>query len=200
MAQVECVAVNCALATDVFRGEKSAAVLGDQRIEDLTRDITAAGRAAIDDMLSPPEGWQRTGSALVNGMVSLANLRKRKAQSTGSSQEEALGLGDFADPELILGFVVAVPRYVLSTALKAPTLLAGVVAFYLICAVLPSGLLGDLVMIAFEAVLFRVILEVLLRDRDMILAKSIKDVCQKKDAPGSVVAVLGAAHCNGVRR
>ena len=55
----------------------------------------------------------------------------------------------------ILGFVVAVPRYLLSTALKAPTerhlpvpirstlvgpqaptLLAAVVAFYLICAVL----------------------------------------------------------------
>ncbi|CAE6948005.1 unnamed protein product [Symbiodinium natans] len=100
----------------------------------------------------------------------------------------------------ILGFVVAVPRYLLSTALKAPTLLAAVVAFYLICAVLPSGLIGDLVMIAAEAVLLRVILQVLLRDRDLILAESIKKVCQKKEAPGSVVAVLGAAHCNGVRR
>ncbi|CAE7703166.1 unnamed protein product [Symbiodinium necroappetens] len=170
-----------------------ARVLGDQRIEDLTRDITTAGRcsamkpdvenwqyerqirdisateAAIDDMLSPLEGWQRTGAALVSGMV------------------------------LIFGFVVAVPRYVLSTALKAPTLLAGVLAFYLACAVLPSGILGDLIMIAAEAVLFRVILQVLLRDRDLILAESIKKVCQKKDS-GSVVAVLGAAHCNGVRR
>ncbi|CAE7943947.1 CLC-B [Symbiodinium sp. KB8] len=185
-------------AAEIAEERSIDVVLGDQRIEDLTRDITTAGRAAIDDMLSPLEGWQRTGAALVSGMANLANLRKRKAEASAGS-EEALGLADFADPELIFGFVVAVPRYVLSTALKAPTLLAGVLAFYLACAVLPSGILGDLIMIAAEAVLFRVILQVLLRDRDLILAENIKKVCQKKDS-GSVVAVLGAAHCNGVRR
>ncbi|CAE7808111.1 unnamed protein product [Symbiodinium sp. CCMP2456] len=185
-------------AAEIAEERSIDVVLGDQRIEDLTRDITTAGRAAIDDMLSPLEGWQRTGAALVTGMANLANLRKRKAEASAGS-EEGLGLADFADPELIFGFVVAVPRYVLSTALKAPTLLAGVLAFYLACAVLPSGILGDLIMIAAEAVLFRVILQVLLRDRDLILAENIKRVCQKKDS-GSVVAVLGAAHCNGVRR
>ncbi|CAE7835850.1 clcD [Symbiodinium sp. CCMP2592] len=189
---------DCSAAAEIAEERSIDVVLGDQRIEDLTRDITTAGRAAIDDMLSPLEGWQRTGAALVSGMANLANLRKRKAEASAGS-EEGLGLADFADPELILGFLVAVPRYVLSTALKAPTLLAGLVAFYLACAVLPSGILGDLIMIAAEAVLFRVILQVLLRDRDLILAENIKKVCQKKDS-GSIVAVLGAAHCNGVRR
>ena len=72
---------------------------------------------------------------------------------------------------------------------------------------------------SWQAVLFRVILQVLLRDRDLILAENIKKVCQKKERcekfllitlatcgstsqkdSGSIVAVLGAAHCNGVRR
>ena len=32
--------------------------------------------------------------------------------------DDRLGLWDFADPKLIFGFAVAVPRYLLSTALK----------------------------------------------------------------------------------
>jgi len=189
-------------AADVANASQIDVVLGDQRIEDLTEDIAAAGRSALEDLFSPPDGWQRTGSALVSGLARLANASRRKAQAaaTGDVEEtQGIGLFDFADPGLILGFVVAVPRYLLSTALKAPALLAGVIAFYLGCAVLPSGILSDLIMLALEAVILRIILQVLLRDRDLILAENIKEVCQQ-DSSGSVVAVLGAAHCNGVRR
>lgn len=41
---------------------------------------------------------------------------------------------------------------------------------------------------------------VLLRDRDLILAQSIRRTCGTLSNPGAVVAVLGAAHCNGVKR
>jgi pheromone shutdown protein TraB len=41
---------------------------------------------------------------------------------------------------------------------------------------------------------------VLLRDRDLILAESIRRTCAAPGERGTVVAVLGAAHCNGVKR
>ena len=41
---------------------------------------------------------------------------------------------------------------------------------------------------------------VLLRDRDVILAESIRRTCATPGGSGTVVAVLGAAHCNGVKR
>eukprot|EP00438_Fugacium_kawagutii_P008011 Skav209162 [mRNA] locus=scaffold1137:273554:281235:- [translate_table: standard] len=151
------------------------------------------GAKALDDLMDPPNGWLRTGTEILQG---LQLLFKRRSARGG----EGLGLWDFADPKLILGFAVAVPRYLLSTALKAPMLILYVVGLYVFSNLLSYlGVFGDLLFLAVELVFLRIILSVLLRDRDLILAESIRRTC-RGSAPGTVVAVLGAAHCNGVKR
>ncbi|CAJ1354835.1 unnamed protein product [Effrenium voratum] len=140
-------------------------------------------------------GWFRTFAEIWDGALTLLG---RKAKAKGGS--DALGLWDFADPALVFGFLVAVPRYLLSTALKAPALLVAVLAFFTLYALLPANLLGDVLVFLIEAVMLRVILSVLLRDRDLILARSIRQTASSARDPGTVVAVLGAAHCNGVKR
>ena len=183
-------------AEDVARGAGKEVILGDQRIEELFEQIGVAWKEALDDLLDPPNGWWRTGTEILQG---LQLLFERK--STGGSADDRLGLWDFADPKLVFGFAVAVPRYLLSTALKAPILILYVIGLYIFSNVLAYlGILGDLLFVAVEMVLLRIILCVLLRDRDLILAQSIRRTCGTLSNPGAVVAVLGAAHCNGVKR
>eukprot|EP00913_Durusdinium_trenchii_P013749 g12909.t1 len=131
-------------------------------------------------------GWWKTGTEIFQGLQLL--FQRKSAQG---KDFEGLGLWDFADPKLVLGFAVAVPRYLLSTALKAPKLILYIVFL---------GILGDLIFLAIELVFLRLILCVLLRDRDLVLARSIRQTCGATGSAGSVVAVLGAAHCNGVKR
>lgn len=181
-------------AEDVAKGAGKEVVLGDQRIEDLFEQIGVAWKEALDDLMDPPNGWWRTGAEILQGLQLLFE-RKSTQGSAG------LGLWDFADPKLIAGFAVAVPRYLLSTALKAPTLILVLVGLYIVSSLVAYlGFLGDLIFLAVEMVLLRIILCVLLRDRDVILAESIRRTCATPGGSGTVVAVLGAAHCNGVKR
>ncbi|CAK9073657.1 unnamed protein product [Durusdinium trenchii] len=140
-------------------------------------------------------GWWKTGTEIFQG---LQLLFQRKSAQGGAG----LGLWDFADPKLVLGFAVAVPRYLLSTALKAfgGFSVRSVTAEGLAELSQFLGILGDLIFLAIELVFLRLILCVLLRDRDLVLARSIRQTCGATGSAGSVVAVLGAAHCNGVKR
>ncbi|CAK9088543.1 Uncharacterized protein SCF082_LOCUS41811, partial [Durusdinium trenchii] len=172
-------------------------VLGDQRIEELFEQISRAFGEALEDLLSPMSGgWWKTGTEIFQGLQLL--FQRKSAQG---KDFEGLGLWDFADPKLVLGFAVAVPRYLLSTALKAPKLILYIVVLFGLAELSQFlGILGDLIFLAIELVFLRLILCVLLRDRDLVLARSIRQTCGATGSAGSVVAVLGAAHCNGVKR
>jgi len=56
--------------------------------------------------------------------------------------------------------------------------------------------------VIFTVVLARIILVVMLKERDEVLAKAIQEACNKLPSTddSEVVAILGMAHCNGVAR
>lgn len=174
-------------------------VLGDQDVSDLSKSVVEVGQTAIKDLLSPFDGgWNRTASEIGDGLVRLFNVGKR-AEILKS--DDAISVKDFLDLELILGVPLAVFRYLCSSALKAPIFTTIMASTLIIAAVVPDSPLTDLALVAYQVVLMRIILGAVLRDRDGILAQSVSRVCKEVGGPGkSVVVVLGAAHCNGVKQ
>eukprot|EP00933_Yihiella_yeosuensis_P020041 TRINITY_DN16166_c0_g1_i4.p1 TRINITY_DN16166_c0_g1~~TRINITY_DN16166_c0_g1_i4.p1 ORF type:complete len:371 (+),score=71.87 TRINITY_DN16166_c0_g1_i4:23-1135(+) len=177
-------------AAEVAEAAGEPVVLGDQRIEELADEISAVGKQALEDLASPFEGgWQRTGSELMAGFLRLGDAGKRRLQdkATGSEQEkppwspaeESIGLLDFLDLELMIGTPIAYLRYILSTLMKAPQLLAIIVAIAGFFAVLPENIFSDLLNFFFGVILARIFLAAILRDRDTVLARSVRRACEK---------------------
>lgn len=191
-------------AADIADSFGKPVVLGDQRIEVVSEEVGSLAQVALTDLFSPIGGWQRTGSELMQGFVRLGNLR-REARRDGQDGGDYIGVPDLLDLGLLLGTPVAVLRYVASLALKAPNIFAVVAGYVTAAAVLPDNILTQVLYFTSEVVLLRVLLGALLRERDAVLARSLREVCEaaKQQAGGSsasVVVVLGAAHCNGVKR
>mmetsp|Transcript_56798 Transcript_56798/g.102012 ORF Transcript_56798/g.102012 Transcript_56798/m.102012 type:complete len:392 (+) Transcript_56798:50-1225(+) len=195
-------------AAEIAESAGCTVILGDQRIEDLMSEMSSLGKIALSDLASPLDGgWMRTGSDLLTGVGRLGDAKSKKRASTTTDTapqtrgaEDSIGLQDL-DFGILLGSPLAVVRYFLSIAFKAPLLFAGIVTFFAIFNMLPNGIFTDFLGVSSEVVLLRVLLGALLRDRDAILAKSICAACQVASKTGrSVVAVLGAAHCNGVKK
>lgn len=190
-------------AADAGRGAKL--VLGDERVEVVMQEMGSFGRMALADLASPLQGgWQRTAIDIFNGVSRLLDAGKQKRDSRPrlpwEQDEDRLNLNDFLDVKLLLGFPICFVRYVLSTALKAPLLFASVASYLTLFALLPENFLVDVSAVVTEVVLVRIILGALLQDRDLTLARSISDACKEARQGQSVVAILGAAHCNGVKR
>lgn len=185
-------------AGDVAESSGRQVILGDQRVEDLLEQVTQTGKEAMDDFLNPLDGgWQRTGSSLSSGFTRLLNSSKKAK----AKQDDSIGIQDFLDPMLLLGAPLAVARYVGSLTLRAPQVALGVGGYLAVFSVLPENIFIDIFSIVQEILILRVLLSAVLRDRDAILARSIKDACEALPrSEGSVVAILGAAHCNGVKR
>mmetsp|Transcript_95215 Transcript_95215/g.269098 ORF Transcript_95215/g.269098 Transcript_95215/m.269098 type:complete len:383 (-) Transcript_95215:93-1241(-) len=192
-------------AAEVAEANGRPVVLGDQRFEELRAEVSEFSQVALNDLASPFDGgWQRTATDIVEGLAGLlGNVRRKMSRGEPSDNGEAFGLVDFLDPLLFLGAPVAITRYFLSMSLRVPLLVAGVVGVLIVLALLPDSWGSDVVNLVFNVLFLRVFLKALLRDRDVILADSIRDACAQatRDGPGrTVVAILGAAHCNGVRR
>lgn len=187
-------------ASDVAEASGKPVVLGDQRVEEVGAEVAAAAKEALADLATPLNGgWARTGSEIVQGFRLLSNNRVGK--NKGEPDNSSIGPLDFMDLGLMLGIPVSLVRYCLSTLLKAPAVFAAVVAFLVFFSYLPESPISDLISFVCEVLSLRVLLSVLLRDRDIILAKSIAATCKASGGPGrAVVAILGAAHCNGVKR
>lgn len=177
-------------------------VLGDMQVEQLAGEVSALAKVAMTDMISPLDGgWQRMASELFNGFRLLFNARQERKVAEEAQEVDNLGFQDIFDVELVLGIPVAVARYVGSMLFRAPAVLGAFVASSVVLAVLPEGLLTDILSFGFEAVLMRVMLGAVLKDRDATLARAIGEACVESGGPGrTVVAILGAAHCNGVKR
>lgn len=144
-------------------------------------------------------------------------------QAVATEGEGYLGLSDFFDPKLLAGTPGSLIRYPLAIILKSPVVgivLVGLFAssmagagdnsFYFDTPLGRAVELGESVILSMVefAILGRTFLVALLAERNVILADNIREECQRikregksgDDDGGGAVAVLGMAHCNGVRK
>ena len=195
-------------------------VLGDQRIEDLAASAKAVLKSTWSDFASPlGGGWTRLWN----------DWRDGYAREVGGIPGAGLGFEDLAtDPRLIASTPVSLFRYPLAWSIKSPKVIVPFFTFSWGLARLPdvvpvgavdaatqryvaSGpeqavsalfLLLDILEVVF---LSRLFLKALLETRNDVLARSVRRACEDaaEEAKGgdasAVVAILGAAHLNGVQ-
>lgn len=213
-------------AADVAEAAGRPVVLGDQSVEELGKDVGAIVQETFSDLASPLQGgWQRTIDEILGGWKRLRQsgeplspgqeaaqrpAAEGRPSSNASAASDRLELLDFFDVGFLLGFPVALVRYALTWLVKSPRFFTAVCcAFAVLKALLsepPDQLPGsspvaDVTFVLVEVVTWRILLGALLMERDVILAKSISDTCKTSGGPGrAVVAVLGMAHCNAVKK
>lgn len=166
-------------------------VLADQTIEDTGKRVAQLFALTFVELLTPwAGGWNRIYEDFQNAFAQVGG--------------EGLKADALLDPRLVVGFPVSLVRYPLSLGLKSPAfgaLLACI--FFLVNQDVPADdsledLFGALAFTAVETiVLGRVLLVGLLEERNYVLARNIRKACLAKPG-GSVVAILGMAHCTGV--
>jgi hypothetical protein len=193
-------------------GDDAEIVLGDQEIAALGENLGRLVKETAFDLLYPPR-------AFTGGWKSYADdVREAVATEIDGGDEGVDAMDLFGDGKLLLNAPVSLIRYPLAWLLKSPKLIVPLASFWLTIAALPGAvealpegaaqssaetLVTDLfLMLDFLQVtlLSRCFLVALLRDRNEILARSIADACERVPEGNAVVAVLGAAHLNGVRR
>ena len=188
-------------------GEAAGAeiVLADQSIEDTGRRIVQVTAQTLVELATPWRGgWNRIGDDFAQAFSQLA-----------AGDGNCLGPDALLDPRLLLGIPLSFARYPLSIGVKSPVVLA-VLALALGLPLLDAdgGLAADAVLddatairellgaLAFAlletVVLGRVLLVALLEERNFVLARNIRRAALAGKPGGTVVAVLGMAHCNGV--
>jgi len=197
-------------AAEVAEAAGQPVVLGDQKVEVIADEVNSLTKEALADLASPLQGgWQRTVMEIMKGFKRLLDSRSSKVarspsdthETVAAEAKDTIDVQDFLDPELFLGIPVAVSRYLVSTLVRAPKVFAGFVATVWLLDVVPESPLSTLLDVVVNVLFLRVFLGALLRDRDSTLAQSIGEACKVSGGPGrTVVAILGAAHCNGVRR
>jgi len=195
-------------------------VLFDEAIEDNDSRINEAFLSSVRDTLNPlGGGWTAISDDIVRGTTESVDPT---FVSDGGSTEDTTYLDPSAlfDPQMMLGAPVSLTRYALAIILRKPlkgtllltwtlTLIGLLVtrgfpglsfaegAIASVGGVVLSGLVG-------LPLLGRVVLVALLGERNEIIGGNIRAECQrlveigKEDAV--CVAVLGLAHCNGVKR
>jgi len=195
-------------AAEVAEAAGHPVVLGDQTVEKVTKELAEAAKTATLDMMSV-SGLKRSIDIVFGQSLLIAGLFQRGNRASSGTVEESIGFRDFLDPALVLGTPVAVCRYLFSTALRAPTIafLFATITALASAVDIPEG--SDPISTLFWVIsqvliplwMLRILFTALLRDRDSVLADSIREACLASSGPGrTVVAVLGAAHCNGVQR
>jgi len=202
-----------ALLDNEFQSAQEAAgdasiVLGDQGIADLGASLQALTKSTLKDFLSP-SGWK----SYVEEVRAAVDSELAPLPGVGIAHP-----GELFDAKLLLNLPVSLVRYPLAWLLKSPKLIVPLVSFFYGISILPTAvesiqdaetmsmaedfvtdlfLVLDILQIT---ILTRCFLVALLRDRNDILANSISKACEDAEEGESVVAILGAAHLNGVQR
>jgi pheromone shutdown protein TraB len=205
-------------ASNIATSFNRPVILGDQCINVTNQRIALAFKDTIRDILNPFNGWSRLYADVSQAVTS--------SLPTGPNY---LGASDFFDSKLLFNAPVSLLRYPLAFLIKAPltgtvTLSTLLLASYLssmdgastssgidwsdfvsIVSVVPSELLMSTLIFAFElALLSRVFIVTILAERNDVLAESIVRECFKAvengEGKSTVVAVLGMAHCNGIKK
>lgn len=205
-------------ASNIATSFNRPVILGDQCINITNQRMAAAFKETIRDIVNPFNGWSRLYADVSQAVAS--------SLPTGPSY---LGASDFFDSKLLFNAPVSLLRYPLAFLIKAPltgtvTLSTLLLASYLssmdgtsasssidwsdfvsIVSVVPSELLMSTLIFVFElALLSRVFIVTILAERNDVLAESIVRECFKAvengEGKSTVVAVLGMAHCNGIKK
>jgi len=187
-------------------------ILGDQSIETTGVQFKACLAATLADLLDPLNGgWKRIADDIM------------LVFSGAGDAAEGLGvtLADYTDPALLINMPVSFLRYPTAIAVRSPKTVVLVAS-----AVWLLENLGDLlpaassvfpadgtaeswlatIAVTFLETLFlgRVMLGPILNERNEVLARNIAAACARASADGedggTVVAILGMAHLNGVQR
>ena len=195
--------------------------LGDQNIDDLSSDLKELFVQTMKDCFTNP-------SSIKADFKKFTESELVPLQSFGSDgRVVSLSFEDFLDYRLLACMPISMLRYPLAWLLKSPKLVVPVVTFYLTLASLPGiveatqfkeqiagngfavsdGGFDDVLSFLFLVldalqivVLSRLMLVALLGKRNDILSQSIRDKCEEiKGTDMSVIAILGAAHLNGVQ-
>ena len=187
----------------------SAIILGDQPIADLGTSMKALAKQTLLDLGTPWDG----GWARYTDDISKAVKREVKAAKGGVESP-----AEVFDTNLLLNVPVSLFRYPLAWLLKSPKLMVPLTTFWLTIAALPGAvesipdltaqseaesLVTDLFLVLDFlqlTLLSRIFLVALLRDRNDILAASVSAACDQAKEGESIVAIVGAAHLNGVHR
>ena len=170
-------------------GVKTALV--DQTIEDTGKRLAQLAALTVVELLTPWNGgWNRIYEDL-----------RAALEETGG---EGLAPDALLDFKLLLGLPISFVRYPLSLGLKSPVLGALLACLYVLGTQDLEGeetvtsVLGALAFFVVETTVFaRVLLVGLLEERNYVLARNIRKACLERPG-GTVVAVLGMAHCTGV--
>lgn len=198
-------------------------VLGDQPIEITNERVKATAVDTFKDLVSPLSGgWSRIADdvALALGVLTGSTRVPRLSCQAG------LTFADFFEFSLIRASPASLLRYPLSIFVRYPFFAFSIFAALITLTFLPELSLAlpslssdvsqpelseveSISSIVFSigfsiietAVLGRILLNPILAERNVALADSIIDVCAKPSPDGkkTVVAVLGMAHCNGVK-
>ena len=171
--------------------------LADQTIEDTGRRASQLLALTFAQLATPwAGGWTAIGEDL--------ELAYSQVWSADGLRASA-----FFNAPLLLSAPVSLVRYPLAIALKSPLLLVPLALLVLALsqpvdvpaesADLSVELLRALGVLGLETLVFgRLLLVGLLEERNYVLARNIRRACLRAKPGGSVVAVLGMAHCNGV--
>ena len=198
-------------------GDDTKIVLGDQSIEDLGASAKTHFKSTVEDLFSPLSGgWQRLWSDCRSTYI-------REVIGIGTEKpNECLQFSDLAtDVKLLSSMPLSLFRYPVAWSIKSPKVVLPFFGFIYGLSILPGLVpLGAVDVVTntyiasgpenFVSALFfsldileivflsRLFLKALLETRNDILARSIRDACADSNT-GTVVAVLGAAHLNGVQ-
>eukprot|EP01038_Epipyxis_sp_PR26KG_P009371 gene9371-12627_t len=189
-------------------------ILGDQYINITNSNIGNAMKQTIKDVLTPFNGWS-----------SLYNDVSRAIEEALPSGPNYLGLSDYFDSKLMLAAPVSLIRYPLAFIIKAPKKsIPFLSAMILLAASSNQFSMGDSltstasfteILSSFASIsaefllLSRVFLIAILSERNVILAENILAQCRKinnnngknsLESPKTVIAILGMAHCNGIKK
>lgn len=187
----------------------SAIILGDQPIADLGTSMKTLAKQTLIDLGTPWDGgWKRYADDVSDAVKREVNAAKGGVESPA----------EVFDASLLLNVPVSLFRYPLAWLLKSPKLMVPLATFWLTIAALP-GAVESIPDIATQSqaeslvtdvflvldflqltLLSRIFLVALLRDRNDILAASVSAACDAAKEGECVVAILGAAHLNGVHR
>ena len=143
----------------------------------------------------------------------LQDIRTQGKALAGGQQY--LGVEDVLDPRLLVYMPFSFVRYISAIFVKSGNgfrlataswfLFLGVFGFLVddqAVATIPE-FLGALALTGLQVILLaRLFLVILLGDRNEVVARNIEDALATADNSGdsTVVAILGMAHCNGVKR
>ena len=189
----------------------ASVVLADQTIEDTGARISQLAALTLVELLTPWNGgWSRIAEDLQAGF----------AQLTVGEDVAGIGPSALLNPWLVAGLPLSFIRYPLSIGLKSPQVLLALLALLslpfaadqalntdpllleeITDAEAAKELLGSVAFAFVETVVIgRVFLIALLEERNFVLARNIRRACLTTKPGGTVVAVMGMAHCNGVMR